>query len=86
MIKSRKAARLYARISSIFAVIPLVEVFVNRSAYSITLLFLVAVPFFLIKCKNCSTKIYDHRIAGYVKGFDLEVLDKCPVCSKQMLD
>ena len=85
MVSSNRTARALLKVGAFFVVSLFVESLVFQTAFSF---FAVAVVVFLmstIKCQNCRTPIYDHRIAPYVKGFDLLVLEKCPVCSDVML-
>lgn len=85
MIPSIKAARVLVKITAFFVVVMFVEYIIFRTSFSMIPLIFLTAPIFTIKCLNCRTPIYDHRIAPYVKGFDLKVLEKCPVCGEAML-
>ena len=85
MVPSIAVARILVRIAAVLIVVMFVEYVAFRTFFTMIALLLVAVPIFTIRCNSCRTPIYDPRISPYVKGFDLEVLEKCPVCGKAML-
>ncbi|RXZ65194.1 hypothetical protein ETX26_00005 [Pelagerythrobacter rhizovicinus] len=63
----------------------MIEFLIFRSFFLFIPAALLILLLLTLRCSNCGTAIYDHRIAPYVRGFDLEVLDKCPVCEERML-
>ncbi len=85
MVSSAKAVRLLVKIGAAFVVLMFVEYIAFRTSFSFIAIVIVALPIFTIKCQNCRTPIYDQRIAPHVKGFDLRVLEQCPVCGEPML-
>lgn len=85
MVSSAKAARLLVKIGAVFIVLMFVEYIAFRTFFSLIAFVLVVLPIFTIKCQNCRTPIYDQRISLHVKGFDLRVLEQCPVCGEPML-
>lgn len=85
MVSSVKVARLLVKIGAVFIVLMFVEYIAFRTFFSLIAFVLVVLPIFTIKCQNCRTPIYDQRIAPHVKGFDLRVLEQCPVCGEPML-
>lgn len=85
MIPSLKVARVLVRLGAFLVVIMFAEYIAFRTLFTIIPHLFIFIPLFTIKCRNCKTPIYDNRIAPYVKGFDLKVLEKCPVCGEVML-
>ena len=85
MILSIKLVRFLTRLGMIIIVFMFLEYIVFRTFYSMIGGVTITAILITIRCKNCRTPIYDHRIAPYVKGVDLGVLEKCPVCGEKML-
>jgi len=87
MVSSTRSARKLLKLGAFFIILMFIEVIVFRTSIPLSFFaFAVVVfPIFTIKCQNCRTPIYDQRIAPHVKGFNLRVLDECPVCGEPML-
>ena len=85
MIPSLKVARVSVRLGAFLVVIMFAEYIAFRTLFALIPLPFIFIPLFTIKCRNCKTPIYDNRIAPYVQGYDLKVLEKCPVCGEAML-
>ena len=74
------------RVGGIVTIAMFAEYILLRSFYFMIPLVAIITAILTIRCKNCNTAIVDHRVAPYVKGSDLNVLAKCPVCGEAMLN
>jgi hypothetical protein len=84
-LSSARLARMLLKAGVVFVIFAFLESIVFRTSFSIIGFFVVTLACCTIRCRNCRTPIYDHRIAPYVKGFNLKVLEECKVCGEAML-
>jgi hypothetical protein len=85
IVPSIRVARALVKFGAVFVASMFIEYIIFRTSFSIIIPFIIVGISCTIRCRNCKTPIYDHRIAPYVKGFDLKVLEECPVCKEPML-
>ncbi|MEG3180913.1 hypothetical protein [Sphingomonas sp. LT1P40] len=64
--------------------LPLVEMLLFQSVWSLTIPVLNIAPLIFMRCANCGVSLGNERVASRKWPMSSAIVDKCPVCSQPM--